>query len=61
MKYAIAFTETAQTDLSDIFRYMAMDLQSCSMQVIRLPIEKAIESLVQMPERHRVYDRKELA
>ena len=57
MKYAIIFTETAQTDLSAIFQYIAVDLQSvqnASHQLARL--EKAIASLEEMPERHRVYD-----
>ena len=59
MNYSIVLTETAQTDLSAIFRYIAVELQSvqnANAQLSRL--EKAIASLNQMPERYRVYDRK---
>ena len=59
MKYTIVLTETAQADLSAIFRYIAVDLQSvqnASAQLSR--IEKAIASLDQLPEHFRVYDRK---
>ena len=59
MKYSIVLTETAQADLSAIFRYIAVDLQSvqnANGQLYR--IEKAIASLDQMPERYHVYDRK---
>ena len=42
MKYSVVLTETAQADLSAIFRY----------------IEKAIAYLDQMPERYRAYDRR---
>ena len=59
MNYTIVLTETAQADLSAIFRYIAVDLQSvqnANAQLFR--IEKAIASLGQMPERYRVYNRK---
>ena len=59
MKYSIVLTETAQADLSAIFRYIAVDLQSVQNANAQLSrIEKAIASLDQMPERYRVYDRK---
>ena len=59
MKYSIVLTETAQADLSAIFRYIAVDLQSVQNANTQLSrIEKAIASLDQMPERYRVYDRK---
>lgn len=59
MKYSIVLTETAQADLSAIFRYIAVDLQSAQNANAQLSrIEKAIASLDQMPERYRVYDRK---
>ena len=59
MNYSIVLTETAQADLSAIFRYIAMDLQSVQNANSQLSrIEKAITSLDQMPERYRVYDRK---
>ncbi len=62
MKYSIVLTETAQADLSEIFRYIAVELQSmqnANRQLSR--IEKALASLDQMPERYRTYDKKELA
>ena len=59
MKYSIVLTETAQADLSAIFRYIAVDLQSVQNANAQLSrIEKAIVSLDQMPERYRAYDRK---
>ena len=61
MKYSVVLTEDAQSDLSAIFRYIAVELQSvqnASAQLSRL--EKAIASLDQMPERYRVYDKKNL-
>ena len=59
MNYSIVLTETAQADLSAIFRYIAVDLQSVQNANGQLSrIEKAIASLDQMPERYRVYDRK---
>lgn len=59
MNYSIVLTETAQADLSAIFRYIAVDLQSAQNANAQLSrIEKTIASLDQMPERYRVYDRK---
>lgn len=59
MKYSIVLTETAQADLSAIFKYIAVDLQSVQNANAQLSrIEKAIVSLDKMPERYRVYDRK---
>lgn len=59
MKYSVVLTETAQADLSAIFRYIAVDLQSAQNANAQLPrIEKAIASLDQMPERCRAYDRR---
>ena len=59
MKYSTVLTETAQADLSAIFRYIAVDLQSVQNANAQLSrIEKAIASLDQMPERYRVYDKK---
>ena len=56
MKYSIVLTETAQADLSAIFRYIAVDLQSVQNANAQLSrIEKAIASLNQMSERYRVY------
>lgn len=56
--YQVTLTKQAQTDLREIFKYIAVDLQSvqnASGQLDRL--EKAIASLDQMPERFRVYDK----
>ena len=59
MKYSIVLTETAQADLSEIFRYIAVELQSVQNANSQLSrIEKAIASLDQMPERYRIYDKK---
>lgn len=61
MKYSVVLTEAARSDLSAIFKYIAVELQSvqnASAQLSR--IEKAIASLDQMPERYRVYDKKNL-
>lgn len=58
MTYQVTLTPTAQTDLREIFRYIAFDLsslQNASRQLDRL--EQAIASLNQMPERFPVYDR----
>ena len=59
MNYSIVLTETTQTDLSTIFRYIAVGLQSVQNANAQLSrIEKAIASLNKMPECCRVYDRK---
>lgn len=59
MKYSIVLTEAAQADLSEIFKYIAVELQSVQNANSQLSrIEKAIASLDQMPERYRIYDKK---
>ena len=58
MIYSIVLTPQAKVDLVDIFRYIAVDLQSMQnveKQLTRL--QNAIASLDQMPERYRVYDK----
>lgn len=58
MKYEVRLTQAAQADLGDIFRYIAISLQSpqtASEQLDRL--ESAVKSLDEMPERCRLYDR----
>lgn len=58
MTYHVVLTERAQSDLREIFKYIAFELQSvqnASGQLDRL--EKAISSLDQMPERFRIYDK----
>lgn len=58
MNYVITLTPRAKADLSEIFKYIAVDLQSvqnASRQLDRL--EKAIASLDQMPDRFCIYDK----
>ncbi len=58
MNYSVVLTPQAQTDLREIFKYIAVDLhslQNAANQLSRL--EKAIATLDQMPERFRVYDK----
>lgn len=58
MNYNINLTPKAQSDLKEIFRYIAVDLQSIQNATGQLDhLEKAISSLEQMPERYRVYDK----
>lgn len=58
MNYKINLTPKAQSDLREIFRYIAVDLQSIQNATGQLDrLEKAISSLEQMPERYRVYDK----
>ncbi len=58
MSYEIRMTPQAQDDLRGIFEYIAFTLQSprnAAGQLDRL--EESIDSLEQMPERFRVYDK----
>ncbi len=58
MSYEIRMTPQAQNDLRSIFEYIAITLQSpqnAAGQFDRL--EGSIDSLEQMPERFRVYDK----
>lgn len=58
MTYQVTLTPQAQTDLREIFKYIAVDLQSVQNATGQLDrLEKAIASLDQMPERYRVYDK----
>lgn len=58
MNYKINLTPKAQSDLNEIFKYIAFDLQSIQNATGQLDrLEKAITSLEQMPERYRVYDK----
>ena len=58
MNYKINLTPKAQSDLKEIYRYIAVDLQSIQNATGQLDrLEKAISSLEQMPERYRVYDK----
>ena len=58
MIYSIVLTAQSKADLVEIFRYIAVELQStqnAEKQLTRL--QNAIASLDQMPERYRLYDR----
>lgn len=58
MSYEVVLTPNAKQDLRDIYRYIAVDLQSeqnANGQLDRL--EENILKLDEMPERFRVYDR----
>ena len=58
MNYKINLTPKAQSDLKEIFRYIAVDLQSIQNATGQLDrLEKAISSLEQMPECYRVQDK----
>ena len=58
MTYQVTLTPQAQSDLREIFKYIAVDLQSVQNATGQLDrLEKAIASLDQMPERYRVYDK----
>lgn len=57
MNYQVTLTTQAQTDLREIFRYIAAELQSPQNAVGQLArLEQAIASLDRMPERFRLYD-----
>jgi len=58
MSYDISMTPQAQNDLRSIFEYIAFDLQSPQNAAGQLDrLEKSIDSLDEMPERFRVYDK----
>lgn len=58
MSYEIRMTPQAQNDLRGIFEYIAFTLQSPQNAVGQLDrLEGSIDSLDQMPERFRVYDK----
>ena len=58
MSYSVTLTAQASSDLKDIFKYIAFDLQSPEIASGQLDrIEKAILSLDTMPERFRIYDK----
>lgn len=57
MSYHVMLTPQAQTDLREIYKYIAFDLQSVQNATGQLNrLENAIASLDQMPERFRSYD-----
>lgn len=56
MNFNVVITNQAKADLISIYRYIAHDLQSPQIAEGQLSrLEKAIDSLTQMPERFRVY------
>lgn len=58
MSYEIRLTPQAQNDLRGIFEYIAFTLQSPQNAAGQLDrLEGSIDSLEQMPERFRVYDK----
>lgn len=58
MNYNIRLTRDAEKDLGDIFEYIAFTLQSPQNAAGQLDrLEHGIASLVNMPERFRVYER----
>ncbi len=58
MSYEIRMTPQAQNDLRGIFEYIAFTLQSPQNAAGQLDrLEGSIDSLEQMPERFRVYDK----
>lgn len=57
MTYEVLLTLQAKADLKEIFKYIAVDLQSVQNAKGQLErLEKAIYSLDRMPERFRAYD-----
>ncbi|MCM1123022.1 MAG: type II toxin-antitoxin system RelE/ParE family toxin [Eubacterium sp.] len=58
MSYEISITPQAKSDLRSIYEYIAFDLQSPQNAASQLDcLEESIDSLDEMPERFRVYDK----
>jgi toxin ParE1/3/4 len=58
MSYAVNITGKAEKDLRSIFSYIAFELNSYINAVGQLErLEAEIESLSELPERYRLYDR----
>ena len=58
MNYKIKMTAEAEADLRSIFKYIAVNLQSVMSAAGQLEgLEKAVNSLGQLPERYRVYEK----
>ena len=58
MTYQIKITDQANQDLRGIFEYIAYEFQELQTAIGQLDrLEKEINSLNQMPERYRIYDR----
>lgn len=58
MTYEISMTSQSKDDLRGIYEYIAFDLQSPQNATGQLDrLEKSIDSLDEMPERFRIYDK----
>lgn len=58
MTYQICITDQASKDLRNIFEYVAFELQEVQIAINLLEcLEQEINSLTEMPERYRRYDR----
>lgn len=58
MIYDIQISNQAETDLRNIFEYIAFELQSVQNAIAQLTrLEESINSLNQMPNRYRTYDK----
>lgn len=58
MIYDIQISEQAEADIRNIFEYIAFELQSILNAVGQLErLEKSINSLDRMPDRHRAYEK----
>lgn len=58
MKYGVKISEQAQTDLHNIFAYIAINLQAEQTAINQLNrLEQAIKDLDYMPARFRVYEK----
>ena len=58
MSYEVLLAPEAMRDLREIYRYIALDLQSAQNAAAQLDrLERRIHALGELPERYRVYDR----
>ncbi len=58
MRYTVRITDAAENDLRAVFSYIAFELRSYANAVGQLKrLESAIDSLSEMPERYRRYDK----
>ncbi len=58
MIYDVQISNQAETDLRNIFEYIAFELQSVQNATVQLArLEESINNLYQMPNRYRTYDK----
>lgn len=58
MMYSVKISEKAESDLKEIFEYVAFELLSVQTAFDLLErLEKSILNLNQMPNRHRIYEK----